>query len=273
MTAAQTIARHLASDDLAGALEQATAAVRSAPADVRLRCLLADLLVLKGDFERADKIAAAGATLVPADATGWSLLRGEIRGMHARAMMWSEGAVPEFAGGPSPADQAALALGIALRTGEEAEIATRRAALEAALPAARLSWNGAAPAEVRDLDDRLPHALEVITSGGACLWIGFSNIARIEMEPVRRPRDFAFRTASLTLTDGSAAQVLLPLLYPTEDEASDSLRLGRETQWVDGPGGVVTGRGQKCLLVGDEVVALGEAQTIAGEAEKVPAHV
>ncbi|MCL2714032.1 MAG: nitrogen fixation protein [Alphaproteobacteria bacterium] len=260
-SAAHDIKVLLAADDLAGAVARMIDAVRQAPQDLQGRLLLTDLLILSGDLERADKQAGVAASLAPAEAVGLSLLRREIRGMEARRRWYEEAAVPDFPDGPGEADQIALKLALALRAGDEAAVAAARETLAAMAPV-QCSWNGGESGDFRDLDDRLPHALEAISSGGGYLWIDFRKIARLEFEPDARPRDLAFRRARLSLKSGSIAEILVPALYHGADPGV-ALRLGRETRWVDGPGGIVCGQGQRCFLAGDAMVAISEAVTIA----------
>ena len=256
----------LAADDLAGAVARTIEEVRQAPQDLNRRLILTDLLILSGDLERADKQAAVAANLAPAEAVGLSLLRREIRGMEARKRWYEEAAVPGFPDGPGEADQIALRLALGLRTGDDTAVAAAREALAAMAPV-QCSWNGGPCGDFRDLDDRLPHALEAITSGGSYLWIDFGRIARIEFAPNTRPRDLAWRRARLSLKNGSIAEILVPALYHGRCD-SGALRLGRETSWIDGPGGIVSGEGQRCFLAGDDMVAISEAVTIeAGEGD------
>lgn len=254
----------LAADDLSGALTLASEAVKRAPQDVNSRLLLIDLLILTDDYERADKQAAMAATLAPKQAIGLSLLRGEIRGMEARRRWYADAAVPAFPHGPTSADEAAIRLAIALKASDGGAIAEAAARL-ADVPSVDLSRDGASSRPVRDLDDLLPHALEIVTSGGAYLWIDFAAIARIAFAPRSRPRDLAWRRAELRLRNGSEATVLVPALYRSPAPVSDALRLGRETQWLDRPGGIVTGLGQRCLLIGEEMVALSEIESLTAE--------
>ncbi len=126
-------------------------------------------------------------------------------------------------------------------------------------------WNGKKVTDFRDLDDRLPHALEVLMTGGAYLWVDFSRVASVTVEPIERPRDLAYRRAELSLKDGATAPVLLPAIYHgTRDDPA--LLLGRETQWVE-ENGITTGRGQRCFLAGDELVSFHDARSFGVEAE------
>lgn len=261
MTDTGAIAALLAEDRLDDAVAAAIGALRARPQDTGARLVLIDLLVLSGDYARADAQAEIAARLQPSDAVGLARLRGLLRGMEARRMWYAEGAVPAFPHGPSPLDQSALQIALALREGDGAGAGARLAELEAQRDALRVTVDGEHGVDLRDLDDRLPHAIEAVTDGGAYLWIDFGRIASLKLAPAMRPRDLAWRRAELELRDGSQAEVLVSLVYEAPD-ASAPERLGRVTEWRDAPGGLVTGRGQRCLLVGDSVRALGECSIL-----------
>lgn len=262
MTLSADIARLLGENDLDEAIEAAKAHLKTNPSDQTSRHLYIDLLVLAGDYERADSQCGLAVTFAPEATMGFALLRNELRGMASRLAWFESGAVPEFPQGPSELDRLAISLGIAHRTGQSDEARAEIAAIEEARGERPFLWNGKRVSDLRDLDDRTPHALEVIMSGGAYLWVDFSKIAAVSLEPVSRPRDLAFRRAELSLTDGAVAPVLLPVIYHGTS-GNPKLRLGRETEWVDEPTGIVTGRGQRCFLAGDELVALHDAETLS----------
>lgn len=261
MTFSASIAESLANNALSEALETAKTHVKAHPSDKEGRHVYIDLLVLRGDYERADAQCNVATRFAPEDTMGFAMLRNQLRAMAARQAWFSTGAIPEFPQGPSECDKAGIQLNIAHRASEADEASAALKALEQLRGEQPMIWNGKAVADFRDLDDRIPHALEVIMTGGAYLWIDFSKIASVTVEPIARPRDLAFRRAELALTDGAAAPVLLPAIYHGTEE-QDKLVLGRETKWVKEASGITTGRGQRCFLAGDALVALHDAQTL-----------
>ncbi|PDS75639.1 type VI secretion system accessory protein TagJ [Rhizobium sp. L43] len=266
MTLSASIAQSLSDNALEDALEEVKAHLKAKPSDQEARHLYIDLLVLAGDYQRADNQCSLAATLSPDATMGFALLRNELRAMAARDAWFTSGAVPEFPQGPSELDKLAVRLGIAHRDGNADEARTALDALENLRNERPLIWNGRPVSDFRDLDDRTPHALEVIMTGGGYLWIDFAKIAALSIEPIARPRDLAFRRAELSLIDGAAASVLLPAVYHgTGDDAT--LRLGRETEWIEEPTGITTGRGQRCYLAGDELVSFHDTRNL----EMVPA--
>lgn len=266
MTLSTNIAQSLSDNALDEALEEVKAYLKARPSDQEARHLYIDLLVLSGEYERADNQCSLAATLSPDATMGFALLRNELRAMAAREAWFASGAVPEFPQGPSQLDQLALRLGIAHREGNARDARAALDALENLRGEHPLIWNGKAISDFRDLDDRIPHALEVIMTGGAYLWIDFAKIAALSIEPIARPRDLAFRRAELSLIDGAAASVLLPAVYHGTGKDA-KLRLGRETEWIEEATGITTGRGQRCFLAGDELVSFHDTHSL----EIVPA--
>jgi type VI secretion system protein ImpE len=264
MTLSKKIATLLGENALAIALDEARGGVKSDPSDKEARHLYIDLLILSGQFEKADAQCSLAATFSPQDTMGFALLRNQLRAMAAREAWFESGAVPSFPGGPTSLDRAALDMALVAREGE--------AAAQSALSGfddqrgeRPIYWNGKKVTDFRDLDDRLPHALEVLMTGGAYLWVDFSRVASVTVEPIERPRDLAYRRAELSLKDGATAPVLLPAIYHgTRDDPA--LLLGRETQWVE-ENGITTGRGQRCFLAGDELVSFHDARSFGVEAE------
>lgn len=247
----------LNADALDDAGAAAVATVKARPQDADARMLLASLSVLQGDLKRAETHATMAARLSPDDAVGLGLFRQHLRGLLARAAWWDDGAVPSFPGGPSATDQAVLALNIALREG--GDVPASLDAVEEARGTVPGQWNGRQVEDLRDLDDRLPHAVEALSSGGNYLWIDMARIAGIEFRAVESPLDLALRPARVQLIDGAEADLVLPALYPAPQ--SDQHRLGRQTDFSDWNGATI-GHGQKAWLVGDDMQGLLSAETI-----------
>ncbi|MER0237076.1 type VI secretion system accessory protein TagJ [Fulvimarina sp. MAC8] len=271
MTLAEAISELLAEDRLGEAVNRTSERVRAVPSDSSARGLLIDLLVLDRDYERADKQCSLAAKLSSEDAVGFSRLRSELRGLEAREAFFESGAVPSFPGLPSECDSAALRLSVAEREGNREEATAALATLEEARGQRPFLINGNAAEDWRDLDDRIPHVLEAITSSGAYLWVDYARIASVTFSSSKRPRDLALRPARLELLDGSVGEVLVPALYPGA-AASEAMKLGRETIWEETASGITIGRGQRCFLAGEALAAIHDVAAIenAAVAETAP---
>ncbi len=246
---------------LAEAVAAATARVKAMPTSAPDRILLAELLMLQGAHERADnqlKLAGEGA---PAEALALAGMRWLLRGAEARRAWHEEGAVPSFLGEPTAVQRDAMRLALAVRDRDAAEAGRLREALEAReLPCA--AFDRAGPAPFRDGCDLGQHGFEALAADGRYLWLAAEQVAEIRFEPVRRPIDLAFRRAAVRLADGRDAMVHVPALYH-DPQGGDAARLGDETDWIEGPGGVTRGRGRRVFLVGAEGVGLLDVERIA----------
>ncbi len=239
--------------DISGAITLALEAVKSAPKDTDARRLLIDLLILSTDFERADKQADILSNTAGELTLGMALLRGRLRAAKAREAWFRNGAVPAFPGEPTPRDQVAMLLGIALREGDATRVSEALEAMTAISQSSGLSINGKGANEFRDIDDRLPHAIEVLCSDGSYMWIDFDRIETIKFSPVTSVRDLVWRPAKLRLNDGSETEVVVCATYYTANQ-SDEEKLARVTNWQEVAGGAVIGVGQKAYLADDDAV-------------------
>ncbi len=260
------IARLLDADALTDAVDAARAHIKTTPADRAARSLYIDLLILTVDYAKADAQCALAQALAPEDAFGFTALRQALRAMEARQAWFESGAVPDFPGGPSPLDELALRSAVALRGGDVTAAADAIAEIDELRGEVAMTLNGRPVADIRDLDDRTPHALEVLTGAGRYLWVDFRRIASLTVAPIARPRDLAFREAKVTLVDGANASVLLPATYHGGSEEA-IYRLGRQTDWIDAHAPLVTGIGQRCFLAADELMPFHDMTSLAAGAE------
>lgn len=246
------ISDHLEKADLDGALQAVLGQVKTQPADTQARRLLIDLLIVAGDFERADKQADILSKTSLDTALAMGLLRGRLRAASARKAWFLEGAVPAFPEGPTERDRTAMELAVARREGDPEAVKIALEALTAVSETGGLKINERPAQSFRDADDRIPHALEVLCTDGSYMWIDFDLVEDVTFPQIKVVRDLAWRPAKLTMRDGSETEVIVCSTYfaanPTNDE-----RLARTTDWVEETG-VVCGRGQKTFLVDDDAI-------------------
>ncbi len=247
---------------LAEAVEAAGGAVRRAPADFGARYLLAELLLLAGNLERADVILDAAATVDAGGAVTVAEFRQLLRAETARRQLHRDGRVPEFLGDPTPAQQASLAAAVALRAGDLGAAKAHADEAEAVRPRAPGRSGATSFDDFRDADDMCAGFFEVLTTTGKYYWIPTERVASMEFHPVTRPRDLRWRRVSVSVQDGPDGDVYMPVNYWSDDPAlPDALRLGRATEWIEEAGAPVRGLGQRIFLAGDEALeasALGE---------------
>lgn len=248
--------------DLQAAIAAATAAVRAAPREAGPRWLLAEMLLFAGEVERADR--ALDAVILEQPSAALLEFRKLLRAEEARRQTFADGRVPKMQGeDPTPAQRAALRAVTCLRFDDLAAARAASAEIEAARPRISGKANGRAFDDLRDADDILAPLLEVLTNAGEYMWVPFERIHSLHFEAPERSRDLYWRKCVIELRDGTEGHVFVPATYPwAKPGASDALRLGRETDWIEEEGGPVRGLGQRIWLAGEEALPITEAQSI-----------
>jgi type VI secretion system protein ImpE len=242
------------------AIAAANADVRRSPGDFGSRLLLAELLLFAGNLARADIILDAASQADPTAAIVVAEFRQLLRAETARRQCRREGRVPEFLGEPTAALRSVLAGLVALRTGEVAEAARHAAEAEAARPRVpgTLQQDGSDAAfdDFRDVDDLCAGFFEVLTTTGKYFWVPTERVVSLIFHPPKRPRDLAWRRATISVAEGPDGEVYIPALYDSTAEAEaaervDDYRLGHSTDWIGEEPGPVRGIGQRVFLAGD----------------------
>lgn len=243
------------------AIAAASAAVKAKPTDLAARVMLAEMLLFAGNLERADVLLDAAGQLDPSASLIVAEFRQLLRADMARRQLFRDGRVPEFLDTPDLAEQHLLACCVAVRAGDEAAAAVAAEAAETArthvagVHEAGQSDNGAFD-DFRDASDDLSAVLEILTTTGKYYWIPIARVEEITFHKPTRPRDLAWRRASISVNQGPDGDVYVPATYFSDDAAlSATYRLGRATDWIDRHG-VVTGVGQREFLVGDASVPI-----------------
>jgi type VI secretion system protein ImpE len=222
-----------------GRIEEAVAAltaeVRDNPTDPKRRTFLFELLCFAGEYSRAGKQLDVLSQGGPQSEMGALFYRGALDAEKTRHEMFEKQEYPKPTNGSS-----------ALRvTG---------------------TINGRAFHNLADSDDRIGTNLEVFVAG-SYLWIPFSLLSSIHIEPPKRLRDLLWLPArvqtSAAFSGRELGEVLLPVLNPFSWRSPDqAVRLGRATAWEDDGSGEAFPMGQKVLLADDEEWPLLELRTI-----------
>lgn len=242
---------------LADAVAAANAAVRKAPADLAPRVLLAELLLFAGNLERADVILDAGTIIDPQAAVVIAEFRQLVRADMARRQLRRDGRLPEFLGEPTEALAATLQAYVAQRAGDPPETAVLAAKAEALRPRVTGTVDGTAFDDFRDADDLHAGYFEVLTTTGKYFWIPAERVESISFEKPKRARDLYWRRVSMSVRGGPDGVVYMPAIYGDDDTGlGDELRLGRATDWIEGPEGPVRGVGQRMFLAGQDLVSV-----------------
>jgi len=213
----------------AGQLDEAIKAlnieVRDNPTDIQRRTFLFELLCFAGAYDRAEKQLNFLADSSKEAQLGAILYHSALHGEKLRQDLFAK---KEF---PAPVEEKDYSGTI----------------------------NGKPFQWIADADPRIAERLELFAAG-AYLWIGFEHIESIELEAPKRLRDLLWIPALVktgpSFKDQELGEVMIPVLYPDSSKhASDDVRLGRATHWVE-QDGVPIPLGQKTFLVDGEEFAL-----------------
>jgi type VI secretion system protein ImpE len=262
----QSVNTLLRDGNLAEAIQTVQARLRKSPTDLTARVLLAELLVISGQFERADIILDAATTIDPSASLIVAEFRQLLRAASARQQLFMDGRVPEFLSEPTPVQRLQLQAIVGLRSGDIREVVRLSEQAEAARPRV-IGLHANFPFDdFRDADDILSGSLEVLTVTGKYFWIPTERVITAAFHPPVRPRDLVWRRVSMKVTDGPDGDVYIPSIYPLnlpgqEDAITDPLRLGLHTDWRELDTRTALGIGQRTFLVGDtgvEIMALTE---------------
>jgi len=259
----------------AGRLEEALAdlqgRVRKQPADPRLRVFLFQLLAVMGQWERALTQLKVASDLDPStvgmlktyqEALRCEVLRGDVFAGRKTPLLFGE-----------PAEWMAWvvqALKLSAEEKFEEAAALRDKAFEAA-PATSGKINDQPFAWIADADPRLGPVLEAVVNG-RYYWIPFGRLREVRVEKPVDLRDVAWTPAHLTFANGGETVAFIPTRYPGSESAADSkLVMARATEWVERPGAMYLGLGQRLLATDQGEFPLMDVRTIQLDVVAEPA--
>lgn len=241
------VRQSLKDGDLAKALEQAKTLVRKDPASAKPRILLFQLFAICGDWDRSLNQLAVAGDMTAETALMVGTYREALPCEPLRARIFAGRETPIVLG--KPENWIALLIE-ALRLdglGKTEEAAALRVKALDEAPATAGTIDGTSFSWIADGDQRLGPVLEAVVKDRYC-WIPLHRIRSIDVEPPTDLRDLVWTAVTLTLANGGEIVALVPTRYPGSAESADPLlRLARRTDWVETPGGLYTGLGQRML--------------------------
>jgi len=263
------------SGDLDKALALSEAAVRESPSCPQTREMLADVLMVRGEYERAETHLNAVLRFDPSRQREVDSLLQLLRAECDRQQVFHDGRSPQFLVPPDEPTRMRLGALAHHRAGNASEC-NRMLAEAAALDPVRLaSIDGAPEAALLDWDSRFGANIEALTATGRYYWIPLALVQSIEFAPVRSLRDLAWRSAVVMLgapagpaAESNAIFIFMPTRYPGSESSTDGLlRAGCATEWTEPCDGVGIGLGQRMFVCGESThsaVSVGHVR-LAGE--------
>ena len=230
---------------LSQALQQLQARVKANPANAKDRIFLYQLLAVLGQWDRA-----ATQLKLAADMDASALILAQI-GKQAldaertRAKVFAGESTPTLLGEPLAWVALLLeSLRLVAQGHFDKAAELRGQALEDA-PAAAGTINGEKFQWLADADSRLGPCLEIIVDG-KYLWVPFDRIRTLRIEAPTDLQDVVWVQATVIWTNGGQVPALIPTRYAgTENEADDTLKLSRRTDWQAKSADTYLGLGQR----------------------------
>jgi len=245
----------LRAGDLAGCLADLQQQVRRSPADPRQRIFLAQLLMVSGDWDRAqaqlEVVGSLDASALPMVHTYRSAIECE----RLRQSVLRGERPPLVFGAPEPWISQ-LIEALTVTAGQSAQASELRAQAFEAAPTSAGSLNGVEFEWIADADSRLGPVLEVLLNG-AYYWVPMHRVAAMTADPPADLRDLVWLPVHLSWSNGGEDVGLVPTRYVgTEARADDALKLSRKTEWAAIGAEMFAGSGQRLLATSVEEVPL-----------------
>ncbi|MHC4119279.1 MAG: type VI secretion system accessory protein TagJ [Planctomycetota bacterium] len=232
-----------------GQLDEALAAleseIRADPASAKLRVFLFQLLCVLGDWERALTQLNTAAELDAANLLMAQVCRSALNCEALRAQIFAGKRLPLIFGQPDDwVGSLVKANQLVSEEKYEASQKLRERAFEEA-PAIAGTIDDEQFEWIADADTRFGPMLEAVVDG-KYYWVPFAAIRRIHIEPPTDLRDAVWIPAVFTWVNQGEVPGLIPTRYPgSESSDDDAIRLARKTNWIEKPGEVYLGLGQR----------------------------
>jgi type VI secretion system protein ImpE len=239
--------------------------VKAHPTDEGRRLFLFEMLAFEGDLGRARKQIEAIQYDEMERESARMAYRQLLDAEQSRRRVLRDGIMPQFFRQPPQHLYPRLEAINCLRAGRQAEAAALLALADEAVPEVKGTLNGNAFEGLRDCDDLFGPVLEVMAHG-EYFWLPVEQVESLSACAPKFPRDLLWLPANLSVREGPAGEVFLPVLYLGSHEHSDEqIKLGRGTDWNHSEGGPARGMGTRLFLVGDDAVGMLEWREVCFE--------
>jgi type VI secretion system protein ImpE len=247
--------------DLSTATSLASQALRDDPLNADIRGRYIELLCVQGDLDKADQQLDIMLRQHPDFVTGAVNLRHLIRAASARKDFYQAGMTAQLFDQPDAMFKAQLSLRVALNDADIPTAVSAATELESLRQSVTLNINGQPYQTVRDLDDSLCGYLELFGTDGHFYLVRFEQIDSLQFKKPESLLDTVWRRAEIFIKEGPQGDVFVPMTYI--DSNSVDTCLGRGSDWHQYAEGLVTGIGQKMLLINDDAMALTDIHSMS----------
>lgn len=253
----------LAANDLEGAIQAGIAHVKSKPTDMTARTFLFELMIMAGEFDRAEKQLDVLGQQDANALLGTQIYRQCIACEKKRQKVFNSDAVPDFITAKPAYTQLLLDSILDLRNGNVAGAREKLDQSEAERPANAGKLNGEREfQDFRDYNDLTASVLEVFLKG-EYLWIPLEFVRKIELTPPKSLRDVCWAQGTIEMLDGTNGEIHLPALYNNSAKHEDgAIRLGKATDWTDAGEDIFLGAGTRLFWFDGENAPISDVQIL-----------
>jgi type VI secretion system protein ImpE len=238
----------LRAGDVQGALDALRERLRREPTVAALRIFYFQLLIVTGDWDRAEQQLDTLKTFGTEHLPFVSVYRDALKAERERLSILATGGIPHLLGEPLPWMAPLIEAARQLAQGNfSAAAALRDEAFDQApaLAGHVQTDAGEFPFDwIADADTRFGPVLEVIHRDRYA-WLPWQHVRRIDIPSPSDLRDFVWTPVELNLTNGTSLPTLIPSRYVGSESAIAALQLARQTEWQELPEGHWIGLGQK----------------------------
>lgn len=251
----------ISSGQLQQAMEHALTVLRDDPLNAQMRAVYVELLCIAGELDKADAQLDMIVRQHPDFLLGAVNVRQLIRAETSRRDFYQGGMTATLFGEPAAMFSALLKLRLAIHEQDIGAAALAAEEMEQLRPEVAVEQRGQRYTDIRDLDDSLGGYLELFGTDGKYYLAGFEQIASLKLHPPKSLLDTIWRRVDISIIDGPQGEAFLPLIYvanSADHDTDPAVRLGRVTDWHEHDARLITGSGQKMVLLGEQAVALGD---------------
>lgn len=251
--------------DPAGALEALQSEIRANPADPKRRIFLFQLLLITGQWQRAqtqlDLIADMDDEALAMVKVYGNVIACELH----REAVFAGRSKPLVMGEPQPWMAQLIAAQQASAQGDYERFAALNAEAFENAPASSGRLDGQPFAWLADADQRFGPVFEMIFNQHY-YWVPASNIRSLEIEEPTDLRDLVWVPATATWTNGGTSYVFIPSRYPRTEGATGPDLMAQHTDWIEPASGIFEGIGQRMLATDQQEYPLLQVRSIEFDA-------
>lgn len=249
---------YISNNDITGAINNLTQKIKTYPNDHNAREILAQLYCICGDLQKADSHFNIIAKQLPDKAMMIALYRQIVRALMHRKAVFEQNALPDFIMEADHQIEQHLKLLTVEDQKDRGDILNK---LDSTPKKYKVMVNSIQYEMLRDLNDSTAYIFELIATNGSYYWAAQTQVSTIKLSPINTMFDLYLREAEIEFINGKSGTFFMPMTYWHKEKISESMMLGRETEWYT-DNQIVLGHGQKMFLANDSVLNFSDISEI-----------